>query len=98
VPLLGLLAADYFVLSGRRYAVEELYQPGGRYWFGGGVRWLGMIAWIAGVATYLAISGLPSIGIDSLLPWVEVGASLPSFVVAFVLHLALGWLAGQQAG
>jgi putative hydroxymethylpyrimidine transporter CytX len=106
VPLLGLLVADYFVLSHRRYAVDELYlgaqvdekdPPPGRYWFGGGIRWLGIIAWIAGVATYLAISGLPSIGIDSLLPWVEVGASLPSFLVAFVLHLALGWLAGQQS-
>jgi putative hydroxymethylpyrimidine transporter CytX len=96
VPLLGLLVADYFVLSHRRYPVDELYHEGGMYWFGGGIRWLGIIAWVAGVATYLAISGLPSIGIDSLLPWVEVGASLPSFLVAFVLHLSLGWLAGQQ--
>ncbi len=90
VPLLGLLAADYFVLRGRRYAVEELYRPGGAYWYSDGINWLGIAVWIAGVATYLAISGLDSFGIAPLLPWVQVGASLPSFALAFLLHLALG--------
>jgi putative hydroxymethylpyrimidine transporter CytX len=88
VPLLGLLLADYFVLKGRRYVVEDLYREGG-------VNWLGIVAWVAGVATYLAISGLPSLGIDSLVPWFEYGASLPSFAVSFVLHLVLGKLAAR---
>jgi len=95
IPLLGLLLADYFALSRRRYAVDDLYREGGRYWYGGGVNWLGVVAWAAGVATYLAISGLPSLGIASLVPWFAYGASLPSFAVAFVLHLALGKVAGR---
>ena len=95
VPLLGVLLADYFVLSRRRYAVDDLYRTAGRYWYGGGINWLGMVAWIVGIATYLAISGLPSLGIDSLVPWFEYGASLPSFAVAFLLHLALGKLVAR---
>lgn len=95
VPLLGLLLADYFVLRRRRYVVDALYEEGGRYWYGGGVNWLGIIAWVAGAATYFSISGLGALGIKGLLPWVTVGASLPSFAVAFLLHLALGKLAAR---
>jgi putative hydroxymethylpyrimidine transporter CytX len=94
VPLLGLLAADYFVLRGQIYVVDELYQRGGHYWYTGGVNWLAIITWIIGLATYLAISGLPALpalGLAGLAPW--LGASLPSFIVAFVLYLALGRLA-----
>jgi nucleobase:cation symporter-1, NCS1 family len=96
VPLLGLLLADYFVLNGRRYDVDDLYRPDGRYWYGGGVNWLGMLTWVVGIATYLAISGLPTLGVNSLVPWFEYGASLPSFVVAFVLYAVLGRLAAAS--
>jgi hypothetical protein len=40
-----------------------------------------------GIATYLLISGLPPFGINGLAPW--LGASLPSFVVTFMLYAAL---------
>jgi len=94
VPLLGVLAADYFVLHGRRYAVDELYVERGTYWYAGGVSWAGIATWIIGMITYLLISGLPSFGINGLAPW--LGASLPSFIVGFVLHAALGRLAVRQ--
>jgi len=93
VPLLGVLVADYFLLHGSRYDVDVLYETSGAYWYTGGINWLGIGVWIIGVVVYLAISGLPSFGVDSLLPWVEVGASLPSFAVALVLHAAIGRLA-----
>lgn len=97
VPLLGLLLADYFVVARRRYAVDELYQEYGRYWYSGGVNWIGIGVWVVGVATYFAISGLGALGVKSLLPWVTVGASLPSFGVAFLLHSVLGRLTGSHA-
>jgi cytosine/uracil/thiamine/allantoin permease len=97
IPMLGLLVADYFVLSRRRYAVDDLYRTGGRYWYTGGVNWLGIVVWLAGVATYLAISGLPVVGIDPLLPWVTVGASLPSFAVSFVLYAVVGRFAAPRS-
>jgi len=92
VPLLGVLVADYFLVRGGRYDVSALYRVDGDYWYSGGINWLGIVVWVVGVATYLAVSGLPSFGIDSLLPWVEVGASLPSFGVALVLYALVGRL------
>jgi nucleobase:cation symporter-1, NCS1 family len=92
VPLLGLLAADYFILRGGRYEVEELFRPRGVYWYANGVNWRAVATWTVGVATYLAIAGLPALGVAGLAPW--LGASLPSFAVAFVLHLIVGRLRG----
>lgn len=94
VPLLGLLAADYFVLRGGRYAVDELFQTGGTYWYTAGVHWAAVATWAVGVATYLTIAGVPALGITGLAPW--LGASLPSFVVAFVLHVAIGRVVARQ--
>ncbi len=94
VPLLGVLAADYFVLRGRRYDTAALFQTGGAYWYAGGVQWRAIAVWLVGTAVYLGISGLPAFGIGGLAPW--LGASLPSFSVAFVLHLALGRLGARQ--
>jgi putative hydroxymethylpyrimidine transporter CytX len=94
VPLLGVLAADYFVLRGRRYDVAEIYRPGGAYWYRGGVNWLAIAAWAVGVAVYLLISGVPALGIPGLFP--SLGASLPSFIVAFVLYLALARGAARE--
>jgi putative hydroxymethylpyrimidine transporter CytX len=78
-PLFGILAADYFCLRRRRIDVGQLYEQGGAYWFQEGVNWLAVVAWAAGVAVYhLVARGLP---------W--LGATLPGFGAAFVLHLAL---------
>ena len=35
VPLFGMLTADFFVLRGRRYRVEQFYRPRGAYWYYG---------------------------------------------------------------
>ena len=79
VPLFGILAADYFVLRRRHLEVDELYRAGGAYWYRGGVNWLAVVAWGAGIAVYHLIArGLPGLG-----------ATLPGFAVAFLLYLAL---------
>ncbi len=94
VPLLGLMTADYFILRGQRYDPEELFRPGGLYWYAGGFNWRALAAWALGFITYLAIAGLPPLGIPGLLPW--LGASLPAFLVAFIVHLGLGRLAADR--
>ncbi len=88
VPLMGLLAADYFVLRGRRYDVGQLYQVGGRYWYAGGFNRLAVVAWILGAVVYLLISGLPPLGVPGVTT--AFGSTLPSFLVAFVAYLILG--------
>lgn len=86
VPLLGVLAADYFILHQGHYAAAELLDPARAT--ASEVRWPGIVVWLVGVATYLTIAGLPPLGVPGLAPW--LGASLPSFVVAFVLYVAWG--------
>jgi nucleobase:cation symporter-1, NCS1 family len=87
VPLLGVLAADYFILQERHYEPDELLHPTpSRRAF----NWPGVSAWLIGVVVYLLISGVPALGMLGIAPW--LGASLPSFVLAFVLHVALGRL------
>jgi putative hydroxymethylpyrimidine transporter CytX len=87
VPLLGILAADYFVLRGRSYDVTELYRTGGHYWYHRGVNWLAMAIWLIGFMLYLLIAGLPQLGLPGLAPW--LGATLPSFCFGFVAHSIL---------
>lgn len=91
VPLLGVLAADYFVLRGRHYEPTELLhpEPGRRT-----INWAGMCVWLIGMAVYLTISGVPALNVAGMAPW--LGASLPSFIVAFVLHMALGRLVERK--
>ena len=97
VPLFGILTADYFVLRGRGYKVEEFYKTRGAYWYTGGVNIPAMIVWVIGVAVYhLANPGT----LGAIFPaWQKLvpaslgaaGGSLPSFAVAFLLSLAVGF-------
>ncbi|MCI0371651.1 MAG: putative hydroxymethylpyrimidine transporter CytX [candidate division NC10 bacterium] len=73
VPLFGVLAADYFLLRGRRINPHALQEVGGAYWYQGGFAWRGLTAWGVGIATYHAVG--------RVLP--ALGSSLPSFLLAF---------------
>ncbi|MBC7263819.1 MAG: putative hydroxymethylpyrimidine transporter CytX [Chloroflexi bacterium] len=84
-PLFGILAADYFVLRKRRYEVNELYRPKGLYWYNQGVNWRAVLAWALGILIYQVIA--------RWVPW--LGASVPSFLAASVLHLAFGGIRQQ---
>jgi NCS1 family nucleobase:cation symporter-1 len=70
VPVGGVLLA-HFVLRPRPVDVAALYDPRGPL---AGIRWPGVIAWAAGVATYYLVAG---------------GATIPSLVVAVVAYLLL---------
>jgi NCS1 family nucleobase:cation symporter-1 len=91
VPLLGVLAADYYVVRGGRYDARDLL---GADPYPGAVNWVGVGVWLVGVATYLLIAGLPALGVPGLAP--AIGASLPSLFVAFVLYAALGKAMARQ--
>jgi len=96
VPLLGILAADYFLLRGRRYEVEGLYRVGGQYWYTGGINRTAVGVWVVGFLLYLVIAGLPQLGLTGLAPW--MGATLPSFLFGFVIYAIIGRSASMRAG
>ena len=95
VSLFGVMCADYFVNHGQRYETDELYRQGGRYWFVGGVNLAGMLAWGAGFVVYAACGQPPWLvehasWIADVPSWMtEIGGTIPSFVVSFLLYLAL---------
>jgi cytosine/uracil/thiamine/allantoin permease len=105
VPLFGILCAEYFVLRRRRLRVEDLYRTDGRYWFRGGVRVAALIPWISGFIVYHWIAPVgPQWWIDGIgslfgSPLVEragwLGASVPSFAIAFLLALIVPRIASR---
>jgi nucleobase:cation symporter-1, NCS1 family len=96
VPLFGLFAADYLVRRRGRYGEAELFEPGG-------IRWRAFAPWIAGfVLFHWSVPTGPQGWVDAVrtvfADWLSLpfplfesrfGASVPSFVVAFALALAL---------
>jgi len=94
VPVFGILLADYFVLRGREYAVDELYRSSGAYWYAGGLNPVAIAVWAAGFFVY-ALAGQPPWLLDHLdfVSWVpdwatHVGGTIPAFVFSFVAYLA----------
>lgn len=79
VPLFGILATDYFLLRGRRYDVDEIYRPHGRYWYQDGFNLRAVMTWLLGIAAYHLIA--------RFVPW--MGASIPSFLLSLALYLIL---------
>jgi putative hydroxymethylpyrimidine transporter CytX len=95
VSLFGVMIADYYVVHRQRYASDELHREGGRYWFFEGVNAAGLLAWLAGFATYVVCGQPPWVlerweSLADVPAWLtEVGGTVPSFVVSFALYLAL---------
>src|SRR5919204_563224 len=79
VPLLGVVAADYFIVRSGAYDPDALFAPAGTYWYARGVNVPAIVVWIGGFVLYEWISGgLAAAGVT----WpaeIPVGATLPSF-------------------
>jgi putative hydroxymethylpyrimidine transporter CytX len=105
VPLFGVLIANHVITRKRGLDMGELYRPRGRYWFTSGVRLASIVPWLAGFIVYHwivptgpawwteAVGGVLGEPLWLRAPW--LGASLPSFAVAFLVAvLAFGWRRG----
>jgi cytosine/uracil/thiamine/allantoin permease len=80
VPVFAIMIVDYYLITRGSYEPDILRAKGGRYWYTGGVNWLAVGAWVVGaVLAYVWAYVWP-------LPF---GATVPSFVVTFVLYLLL---------
>jgi NCS1 family nucleobase:cation symporter-1 len=94
VPLFGVLLADW-LLAGRRYTTADVFH-------GPAFRPELIVAWLAGFALYqwLHPTG-PSWWVELVdranAGELEIGATLPSFLAAFLLAAAFAALAGRQA-
>jgi NCS1 family nucleobase:cation symporter-1 len=95
VPLTAVFLADFFVRNGGRYGEAAVFEPSG-------VRWLAFVPWVLGFVVYQwcvptgpqgwvdAVGrAFDAVGVPFPLFGSGLGASLPSFVVAFALTLLL---------
>ena len=95
VPLAGVFLAEYFVRRGGRFGQGEPFRsPAWRWW--------AFVPWIAGFVVYhwsaptgpqgwvdAVRAAFEGVGLPFPLLGSRLGASLPSFAVAFVLALAV---------
>jgi putative hydroxymethylpyrimidine transporter CytX len=103
VPLFGVLAADYFIVYRRRYDAEALSADSPRTH--PGIRWRAVFVWAVGFVVYQWIAPAAVPGWNALLHSVagalgvpfplsgtasRLGASIPSFLTAFVLYAVIG--------
>src|SRR5262245_12876247 len=95
VPLLGVLVADW-LLKGMHYTSEDVFaapalRPGS------------VVAWLAGFLVYEWLYQPAGLGFwsrwlgDLWTPQYKIGASVPSFAVAFLLTAAAVWLGSARA-
>ena len=95
VPLGAVFLADYFVRARGRYGPELVFSPNSE-----GVRWRALVPWVVGFVLYhWSVPTGPQGWVDAIerlftslaLPFPllqsRLGASVPSFAVAFVLSL-----------
>jgi NCS1 family nucleobase:cation symporter-1 len=67
-PLFGVVLVDHFILRRRSHGAATV-----------GLRWMTLLAWVGGIATYHLLANL----------YPNVGATLPALIVAGVLQLVL---------
>lgn len=85
-PMCGIQIVDYFILRKQRLHVASLYLNDGRshYWFWGGINWVSIAAFIAGVITYLYL--LDPISYESRAPFQYTTATIPALVIAGLVY------------
>jgi putative hydroxymethylpyrimidine transporter CytX len=97
VPLAGVFLADYFVLARGRYGPDRVFGPEAD-----GIRWRALVPWLAGFVVYHWsvptgpegwVDGVRAVftglGLHFPLLGSRLGASVPSFALAFVLSLVV---------
>lgn len=97
-PLSGIYFVDYFLLRKQHINVPELYRmrSGGMYWFWGGVNWVAIFSFLAGVGAYFII--LNPITFEGSPAFMYLSASLPSTGLSMVLYYVLMRLTAGRTG
>lgn len=80
IPVFAIMIADYYIVRRGFYDHEILRGEGGKYWYRSGINWPAIVVWITGLASSFIMTYIvPS----------PIGATVPTFFIAFGLYL--GW-------
>ena len=90
VPVFAIMLADYYLLRRGTYSSEDvLKKRGGAYWYSAGFNVPAWVAWVIGVALAIYWTRISPL---------SFGATVPVFVVTFVLYLAARFAADRAKG
>ena len=76
VPLFGVVLTDYFIIRKRSIDREQLFMPGGTYWYRKGFHIAAILSWAVGFVVFEFIAQMKY----------AIGASLPSMAIAGLLY------------
>jgi cytosine/uracil/thiamine/allantoin permease len=80
VPVFAIMIVDYYIVKRGAYTKDILEARGGRYWYTAGVNWFAVAIWVIGATmSYVWAYVWP----------LPIGATIPAFVLTFVLYLAV---------
>jgi NCS1 family nucleobase:cation symporter-1 len=88
-PIFAIMIADYYILKRSSYTADILRPREGRYWYQAGVNWAAVVVW--------AIGAIAAYGFTYLWP-TPIGATIPAFVITFVLYTLLSLRQRSSAG
>jgi NCS1 family nucleobase:cation symporter-1 len=87
VPVFAIMLADYYLLRRGSYSAEDvLKKRGGVYWYTGGFNASAWVAWVIGVGLAFYWTRVSPL---------SFGATVPVFVLTFVLYLAVRFVADR---
>jgi nucleobase:cation symporter-1, NCS1 family len=90
VPVFAIMLADYYLLRRGNYSAEDvLRKRGGAYWYAGGFNVPAWVAWVIGVGLALYWTRISPL---------SFGATVPVFVLTFVLYLVARFGADRLTG
>ena len=81
-PEIAVFLVDYFFIRKGRYELSEFTKQDGKYWYNGGLNWLAIIAWLAGIGIYF---GLKTIDVISQ----TVGVTFVAMALTGLLYYIL---------
>jgi nucleobase:cation symporter-1, NCS1 family len=95
VGMAAVLATDYFVIQRQQVELAHLYaRPGqGRYWYHGGVNWLGVAVMAMAAGFYLYLFDPITLRSHSMFRF--VGAGIPTVLCAALLYACGAMLLGK---
>jgi putative hydroxymethylpyrimidine transporter CytX len=88
VPLFGVVLTDYFYIRNRQLDTDDLYRPGGKYWYTSGFNAIALISWALGFFVYELIA----------LMKYSIGGSMPSLLVAGLSYYFITRWKQKQTG
>lgn len=78
-PIFAIMIVDYFLVKNKKYDVEELDSPKGKYWYKAGFNVVTLSVWVISVIIYLIIKNTAALQNT-------VGAIYPTIVIAGVMY------------